>query len=109
MARRAHWQRYEMQAQIISAVAHPIRVAIVDLLKDGELCVCEIAERLGAERSNVSRHLSVMLKAGVVKTRKQGLQVFYSLRTPCAVNFISCATRTLKQNLREHTRALSDD
>ena len=107
MKNETTWQRYEMQAQIISALAHPIRVAIADLLKDGEVCVCEIAERIGAERSNTSRHLALMLKAGVVKTRKEGLQVFYSLRTPCILNFLSCATRTLEQNLKAQTRALA--
>ena len=101
------WQRYELQAQIISALAHPIRVAIVDLLKDGEVCVCEIAERTGAERSNTSRHLAVMLKAGVLKTRKDGLQVYYALRTPCILNFLACATRAIEQNLKEQSKAMA--
>jgi ArsR family transcriptional regulator len=101
------WKRYELQARVIGALAHPIRVAIADLLKDGEVCVCEIAERIGAERSNTSRHLAIMLKAGVLKTRKDGLQVFYSLRTPCVVNFLNCATRTIQQNIREQTKALA--
>ena len=101
------WQRYEMQAQLIGALAHPIRVAIADLLKDGEVCVCEIAERIGAERSNTSRHLAIMFKAGVVKTRKDGLQVFYSLRTPCVLNFLHCATDAIKQNIEEQTRAMA--
>jgi ArsR family transcriptional regulator len=48
-----------------------------------------------------------MLKAGVVRTRKDGLQVFYSLRTPCILNFLSCATRTLEKNLKEQSKALA--
>jgi ArsR family transcriptional regulator len=106
MKDRTKWQRYQMQAQMIGALAHPIRVAIAELLKDGEVCVCEIAERIGAERSNTSRHLAIMLKAGVLKTRKDGLQVYYSLRTPCVLNFLNCATRTLTSNLKEQARAL---
>jgi DNA-binding transcriptional ArsR family regulator len=82
-------------------------VAIVDLLRDGEVCVCDIAERIGAERSNTSRHLAVMQKAGVLKTRKEGLQVFYSLQTPCILNFLDCATRTLKKNIKEQSKALA--
>ncbi len=101
------WQRYELQAQVIGALAHPIRVAIVDLLKDGEVCVCEIAERIGAERSNTSRHLAIMLKAGVVRTRKDGLQVFYSLRTTCVMNFLNCATNSIRQNIKEQTKAMA--
>ena len=107
MKSKTSWQRYEMQAQVIGALAHPIRVAIAELLRDGEACVCEIAERIGAERSNTSRHLAVMLKAGVLKTRKDGLQVFYSLRTPCVLNFLSCATRAIQQNIKAQTKALA--
>ncbi len=101
------WQRYEMQAQVIGALAHPIRVAIADLLKDGEVCVCEIADRIGAERSNTSRHLAIMLRTGILRTRKDGLQVFYSLRTPCVLNFLNCATRAIQQNIHEQTRTLA--
>ena len=100
-------KRYALQARVIQALAHPIRVAIADLLRDGEVCVCDIAERVDAERSNVSRHLALMLKAGVVKTRKDGLQVYYSLRTPCVLSFLSCATRTLERNLKEEARVLA--
>lgn len=96
-----------MQARIIAALAHPVRVAIVDLLKDGEVCVCDIARRVGAERSNTSRHLALMLKAGVLSTRKQGLQVYYALRTPCITRFLQCATEAIRANLREQSRALA--
>ena len=107
MKQNPNWRRYEMQAQVIAALAHPIRIAIADLLKGGEVCVCEIAERIGAERSNTSRHLAIMLKAGVLKTRKDGLQVFYSLQTPCALSFLNCATQTLERNLKEQADALA--
>lgn len=100
-------RRYELQAELISAIAHPIRVAIVDLLKDGEVCVCEIAERIGAERSNTSRHLAIMLRGGILKTRKEGLQVFYSLRTRCVVQFLNCACQAIEENLRERADALT--
>lgn len=104
---KAKWQRYEMQAEVIGALAHPIRIAIADLLKDGEVCVCEIAERIQTERSNTSRHLAIMLKAGILKTRKDGLQVFYSLRTPCILNVLTCTTQTLQQNVTEQVKALA--
>lgn len=100
-------RRYELQAEMISALAHPLRVAIVDLLKDGEVCVCDIAECVGAERSNTSRHLALMQRAGVLRTRKEGLQVYYSLRTPCVVNFLNCACEAIEQNLQEKANALS--
>jgi DNA-binding transcriptional ArsR family regulator len=99
---------YQRKAEIIKAVAHPLRVAVVDYLKDGEKCVCDIAEYLGSERSNVSRHLAVMLKAGVVRCRKDGLMVFYELRTPCILNFLNCATQALKHNVNEDAALMAN-
>lgn len=107
MLDRATMDLYERKAEIIKAVAHPLRVAVVDFLKEGEKCVCEIAGHVGSERSNVSRHLAVMLKAGILRSRKEGLMVFYELRTPCIVNFLNCATQTLKHNVSEDARALA--
>ncbi|MHC4617529.1 MAG: ArsR/SmtB family transcription factor [Planctomycetota bacterium] len=98
---------FEKQAEIAKAIAHPVRIAIVDFLKDGEQCVCDIAEYVGAERSNVSRHLSVMVNAGVLEFRREGLKVIYKLKTPCVLDFFSCITACLKQQLKESEKLLS--
>ena len=97
---------YEMKAEVIQAAGHPIRLAIIDFLKDGEQCVCDIAAHVGAQRSNVSRHLSVMLKAGVVDCRKDGLKMMYSLKTPCILNFLSCVTDMLRHKAEAQTEVL---
>jgi ArsR family transcriptional regulator len=97
---------YEKQADIAKAIAHPLRIAIVDFLKDGEQCVCDIAEYIGSERSNVSRHLSVMVKAGLLEYRKDGLKVIYQLKTPCVLDFFSCTTACLKQQLKDSEKLL---
>ena len=98
---------FEKQAEIAKAIAHPLRIAIVDFLKDGEQCVCDIAEFVGSERSNVSRHLSVMVNAGVLEYRKEGLKVIYKLKTPCILDFFSCITACLKQQLKDGEKLLS--
>ena len=98
---------FSKQADIARAIAHPLRIAIVDFLRDGQQCVCDIADHLGAERSNVSRHLSVMVKAGVLDCRKEGLKVLYRLKTPCILDFFSCMTQCLKAQYRDNRRALS--
>ena len=94
------------QAEIVKAIAHPLRVAIVDFLKDGDQCVCDIAEHVVSERSNVSRHLSVMVNAGVLEYRKEGLKVIYKLKTPCILGFFSCITACLKQQAKENEKLL---
>jgi len=90
-----------LKAELIQAAAHPIRLAIIDLLSDGEVCVCNIAEAIGAGRSNVSRHLSLMTKAGLLGNRKDGLNIYYSLKTPCINNFLKCIDQILLERTNE--------
>jgi len=97
---------FEKQAEIAKAVAHPLRIAIIDFLKDGEQCVCDIAAYVGSERSNVSRHLSVMVKAGVLEYRKEGLKVIYRLKCVCILDFFSCVTGVLRQQAKENEKLL---
>ena len=97
---------FEKQAEIAKAIAHPLRIAVVDFLKDGQQCVCDIAEHVGSEQSNVSRHLSVMVSAGVLAYRKEGLKVIYRLKTPCILEFFSCITACLKQQAKENEKLL---
>ena len=98
---------FEKQAEIAKAVAHPLRIAVVDFLKNGERCVCDIAEHVGSERSNVSRHLAVMVNAGLLSCRKDGLKVFYALRTPCILEFLNCVTQVLRNQAADNKRLLA--
>ena len=98
---------FEKQAEIAKAIAHPLRIAVVNFLKDGEQCVCDIAQHVGSERSNVSRHLSVMANAGLLEYRKEGLKVIYRLKCACIVDFFSCVSRVLKQQVKDNKRLLA--
>ena len=97
---------YRLKAELVQAAAHPLRLAIIDQLHDGEQCVGALAEALGSERSNVSRHLGVMVKAGLLASRKGGLKVFYSLRTPCIQKFLGCVTDVLRERLKNSKAVL---
>ena len=81
---------YKQKAHVIKALAHPSRLAMVEALRDGERCVCELQELVGSDMSTVSKHLSILKHAGIVSDRKQGLWVYYSLRTPCVAGFLGC-------------------
>ena len=90
----------EMKSEIIQAAAHPIRLAIIEYLEGGEQCVCDIVSHVDAQRSNVSRHLALMLKAGVLECRKEGLKIFYQLKTPCILKFLSCVDQVLRERIQ---------
>ncbi len=98
---------YEQQAMVAKAIGHPIRMAILDLLRGGPQCVCDIADAAGSERSNVSRHLSVMVAAGVLASEKQGLKVIYSIRTPCVLGFVDALGACLKEKAIQGQAILS--
>jgi ArsR family transcriptional regulator len=98
---------YEQQASVAKAIGHPIRMAILDFLRGGEQCVCDIATAVGSERSNVSRHLSMMVAAGVLTSEKRGLKVIYSVRTPCVLKFADSLGECLKEKALQGQAILS--
>jgi ArsR family transcriptional regulator len=98
---------FEKQADVLKAVAHPLRIAVLDFLKDGEKCVCDIAEHVNSERSNVSKHLSLMVNAGVLDFRKDGLKVIYRLKCRCVLDFLGCVTQVLKHQAKENEKLLA--
>src|SRR6516162_1493204 len=68
--------------ELFKAFADPVRVRLLNLLVDGEVCVCHLHEALGLPQSTVSRHLAYLRKRGLVVGRKEGLWVHYRLAKP---------------------------
>lgn len=99
--------RFEARAHIIKAMAHPSRLFMVEELARGERCVCELTELVGADISTVSRHLSILKGAGIVRDEKRGNQVYYSLRTPCVLRFFDCIGAVVKSLAEEEEPALT--
>lgn len=91
---------YEARARIVKALAHPSRLLMLDILQEGERCVCELTEQVGADQSTVSRHLAVLKNTGLVEDRKEGVMVYYRLRCKCLRGFFSCIEAVLKENLK---------
>lgn len=94
---------YEARAKIIKAMAHPVRLFIVDELFRSEHCVRELTGKIGYDMSTVSKHLSVLKNAGIVRDEKRGAEVFYKLRMPCVMNFFGCVESVLKDVAKEQT------
>lgn len=97
---------FDARAEIVKALAHPTRLFIVDALRQGERCVCELRDGVDADMSTVSKHLSVLKNAGIVQDEKRGLQVFYRLRCPCILSFFDCIEGVLQANARKHAALL---
>jgi len=93
--------RFGARARIIKALAHSTRLFFVDELSRGERCVCELTAMVGADPSTVSKHLAVLKSAGIVQDDKRGSQVYYTLKAPCVLDFLSCIEAVVKANAAE--------
>lgn len=70
---------YKIQADFIRALAHPMRLQIIELLKKGEQNVGSIVKALGIQQSSLSRHLTILKDSGILKARQQGLLIYYDI------------------------------
>jgi len=73
---------YTLEAETLNALAHPARLEILELLRDGEACVCHIQVMLDQRQAYISQHLNVLRRAGLVTCRKEGLRVYYQVSDP---------------------------
>lgn len=78
------------QAQVFKSLGHPARLRMVQLLADGERCVCDLTGQVGLDISTISKHLAVLVQAGVLVSEKRANKVFYRLRTPCVLKMFTC-------------------
>lgn len=78
----------EFKAEVFQALGHPTRVALVEQLREGERSAGELIEALGLEQANVSQHLTVLRSKQIVRKRKDGNQVYYSISDPAMIKVL---------------------
>lgn len=91
---------YTRQARYLKALAHPVRLAILDILRQGEACVCHIQAILGLRQAYISQQLMLLRRAGLVKDRKDGLNVFYRMADPSLVALLDLTWETFSRQGR---------
>lgn len=96
-----------LQAELMAALGHPNRVKIVDFLRSGERCVCEIVPALGLEQSNLSRHLRVLREVGILESRKEGVSVYYKVSDPRIFKLLDLSTGIIKREIKSRFRILT--
>jgi ArsR family transcriptional regulator len=92
------------KAGILKALAHPVRIRLFEALVDGEKTAGDLVRITGEKDANTSRHLSVLKAAGLVKTRKDGLNVYYSNAVPCLVQALGCVSQAVCNIAEEHMK-----
>jgi DNA-binding transcriptional ArsR family regulator len=96
------------KADIFQALAHPTRIAILELLGKGELSAGVLIEKLGMEQANVSQHLAVLRAKQLVSNRKVGNQVFYSVRDPILIEVLKLMRTYFHAHLKESLMMLDE-
>ena len=77
-------------AEVLKAIAHPIRLQIVEALADGEMCVGEIVAALGEKQAITSQQLNIMKDKGILSSRREGAKMFYHIENPNVIRVLGC-------------------
>jgi len=85
-----------MPTKILKALSDPTRFKIVELLKQGEICACKFVPLTKKAQPTVSQHLKILENAGIVKSRKEGKMIFYSIVNNRVFDLIEIAKRMSK-------------
>jgi len=96
------------KAEIFQALAHPTRIAIVEALRSGEQSAGQLVDRLGLEQANASQHFAVLRSRQIVTSRKEGNQVFYSLRDPVLIEVLDILKRYFYSHLSQTMSMLQE-
>lgn len=91
----------ELKAEILKALAQPTRLKILELLRNGEKCICEIVPAINGEQSNISRHISLMQRSHLVTTRKDGVRVMVKVKDPKIFEILDNINLLLKKQIVE--------
>ena len=94
----------ELKAEILKALAQPTRLKILELLRNGEKCICEIVPALNGEQSNISRHISLMQKSHLVTTRKEGVRVMVGVKDQKIFDVLDRISQILQSRIKEQER-----
>ena len=86
-------------ADVLKSLDQPTRLKIIDFLRGGERCVCEIFPAIDEEQSNTTRHLAYMQTHGILSRRKEGVKIYYAVKHPEVFEIIDRATAIVRREV----------
>lgn len=95
---------FEMQSEVCKTLSSPKRLEILNALKDGEKTVTELVNILGVPKANVSQHLAVMRHAGILKSRRDGVSIYYTVANQKVIKACVLMREVLTEQMKEKTR-----
>lgn len=101
-----NYSEAEARARILKAVAHPIRVLMLDALSRGSCCVNDLMGIARVGQSTISRHLAQLKRAGIVTEERKGARIIHHLACPCMLRAVDCSLEVLR-SVRDQKRVPS--
>jgi DNA-binding transcriptional ArsR family regulator len=98
-------QSYSLEVQIFKVLTHPARLAILEVLRDGEHCVCHMEAHLGFRQAYISQQLAVLREAGLIQDRRDGWNIFYRITDERIYDVLSAVRRFTGENDPELQKA----
>ena len=95
------FEQAEIRSRVIKAMAHPVRLMVIEFLKKNDHSFSEIFDLFKLDKSTVSKHLLVLKYAGIVSSSKDGADMIYKLEVPCVTDFFSCVTAVIESNVKK--------
>ena len=102
-------EKYRFHAEICRAIAHPKRLEILNLLREGELSVGDLAASMGISPTNVSQQLAVLRNAGVVRKRAEGTKAFYRVSDRRVLDAFDLMTQVMEEQLSLRAQAIDHE
>lgn len=87
----------EMKANILKGLAHPVRIAIAEMLDGREIRACDIAEQFSIDRTSVSKHIALMTSLEILESRREGPNIFYTLKMRCIASIFQCIDQVIER------------
>ncbi|PIZ17374.1 transcriptional regulator [Candidatus Desantisbacteria bacterium CG_4_10_14_0_8_um_filter_48_22] len=97
---------YQLHAELCGALAHPLRLQILNLLRGGEESVKELLMETGVSKANLSQHLTVLRKQKIISSRREGVNIFYRLTKPKMIRACDIIREVLFEQLAEGNEIL---
>jgi len=99
---------YHLHADICKTIANPRRLAIIDMIHKGEMTVSTLVKKIGISQANLSQHLAILRSKGVVRTRREGNNIYYSIANPKIIEAYDLISEVLRESTSSRSKTVSN-
>ena len=99
-----NYQQAKERAKVLKALSHPMRILIVEALKEKDLCGRDLCALGTISQSNVSRHIAMLKRVGIISDRRMNMRVMYRLETPSVLETLEPAAKAVRKDIQRRIK-----